>query len=490
MSGVAGNANNGGCFMDVTLEIKNNQAINRAEIPIKDFEEFRNIVIAPEYRVVNLFLLEEKLKNRIYAILANDELRKLYIVSCYVGNSYPSLTLEKPSLQMYERIIYEDFGVEPIGHPFLKPVRKLDNYEFLVSSDNQTHEVAVGPVHAGIIEPGHFRFICNGERVNHLEIQLGFQHRGVEKLLKNKPSVQLAESICGDSTIAYSLAFCRAMEALAGLNIGSKERLIRLIALEMERMAIHIGDIGAIAGDIGYYMAADVLAVTRTLVINTMLELSGSRFGKGLLKVGGVNYDIDLTIQDKIEKMLSEVKERVDKMVGAMFGHATVLSRLENTGIVSKKRAKEIGLLGLAGRASGVELDSRVYDDYEQFGHNIQTLASGDVYARTSLRYMEIKSSAQIITNMMGYLTGEIGNEFKELKLAPNCFVLSLVEGWRGEVAHCVFTEQNSFIDAYKIKDPSINNWFGLALAVRNNQISDFPVCNKSFNLSYCGFDL
>jgi Ni,Fe-hydrogenase III large subunit len=354
----------------------------------------------------------------------------------------------------------------------------------------EVHQVAVGPIHAGVIEPGHFRFMCNGETVYHLEIMLGYQHKGVEKLMIKSPSNQLAESICGDSTIGHSLAFARAIEGLSNISVPKRERLIRLIALEMERMAIHVGDIGAIAGDVGYYMAGDVLAVTRTLVINTMLELSGSRFGKGLMKIGGVNYDIDNNIKEKILKMLVEVNDRCDKMVKAMFGHATVLSRLENTGIVSRKRAKEIGLVGLAGRASGLETDSRIFDEYEELGHKIENLKTGDVYARAYLRYLEIKSSTELIKKMLISLHGEISKQRHNMKLTPNNFVFSIVEGWRGEIAHCIFTDHNSFIENYKIKDPSFNNWFGLAIAVRNNQISDFPVCNKSFDLSYCGFDL
>ena len=476
--------------MDVVLEIKNNQTIARNQIPVTEFENFKKYIISQEVRVINLFAKEEFLKNRLYAIVANEKNKQLFITSTYIGDSYPSFTTEKPCLHMFERLIYEENGIKPIGHPFLKPVRKHEKYEFLASSDNQTHEEAVGPVHAGIIEPGHFRFICNGERVNHLEIQLGYQHRGVESLLKTNPNIQLAETICGDSTIGHGLAFARAMESLSNITISDKERLIRLIALEMERMAIHTGDIGAIAGDVGYYMAADVLAVTRTLVINTMLELCGSRFARGLLKIGGVNYDIDETIKEKILKMLEQVNERVDKMVNAMFKHATVLSRLENTGIVSKKRAREIGLVGLAGRASGLETDSRIFDEYEEFGHTIENLNSGDVYARAYLRYLEIKSSTKLIKNILSKLNGEISKQRYSLNLKPNSFVFSIVEGWRGEIAHCVFTDHESFIETYKIKDPSFNNWFGLAIAVRNNQISDFPVCNKSFDLSYCGFDL
>lgn len=476
--------------MDV-VEIKNGVSVLRSFIPVVSFDDFRKRIISSEIRVLNLFCVEENLKNKLYAVLADEVNKKLYATSTFVADNFPSMTVDNPCLHMFERIIYEDTGVIPVGHPFLKPVRKQEGYEFLSASDYQTHEVAVGPVHAGIIEPGHFRFICNGERVNHLEIQLGYQHRGVEALLKKNPSIQLAESICGDSTVAHSLAFAKTMEALSGIEVSRKEQLIRCIALEMERMAIHVGDIGAIAGDVGYYMAADILAVTRTLVINTMLELSGSRFGKGLMKLGGVNYDIDAEIKDKIQKMLTEVCDRTDKVVKAMFGHATVLSRLENTAIVGKKRAKEIGLVGLAGRASGLEVDMRVYDSlYSEFEHKIETLSTGDVYARAYLRYLEINSSAKLIGKMMMKLDGEISKQRYRLALAPNSFVTTIVEGWRGEVVHTVLTDSMSYIENYKIKDPSVNNWFGLALAVRNNQISDFPVCNKSFNLSYCGFDL
>ncbi len=470
------------------IEINNNQKVKRSQIPVVEFEKFSETICAQNVRVINLFAKKENGKNRLYCIFADEKKKQLFLTTTFVGETYPSLTLKKPCLQMFERLIFEETNIKPEGHPFLKPVRKQEGYEFLKSEDNQTHEVAVGPVHAGIIEPGHFRFLCNGERVNHLEIQLGFQHRGVEKLLKNKPSIQLAESICGDSTIGHSLAYARAMESLCGIEVAQKEKTIRLIALEMERMAIHIGDIGAVAGDVAYQMAASILAVTRTLVINTMLELSGSRFGKGLMKLGGVNYDIDDEIKEKILKMLDEVLDRTEKTVNAMFTHATVLSRLENTGIVGKKKAKEIGLVGMAARASGEEVDARIFDDYKDF--KITTLKTGDVHARTYLRYLEIKKSADLIKSMLKDLNGDINNERFTLNLEAESFVFSVLEGWRGEIAHTVFTDENSFIETYKIKDASFNNWFGLALAVRNNQISDFPVCNKSFDLSYCGFDL
>ena len=412
---------------------------------------------------------------------------RLFVVSCYLENVFESITPDNPALHLFEREIYETFGIEPIGHPWLKPVRQNKNYKFLKSEDMQTHEVAVGPVHAGIIEPGHFRFLCNSERINHLEIQLGYQHRGVEKMLKETPSIQLAESICGDSTIAYALTFAHAIESLSNIKIDNRSKTIRQIALEMERIAIHIGDLGAIAEDVAYKMGSAVFGVTRTLIINTILEICGNRFGKGLIKIGGVNFDIDKKMQAKISSILQEVWKRTKKMMDAMNNNASVLSRLERTGIINTKHAKEIGMVGPAARACNIKIDSRKFDD-DNF--EILTTGGGDVHSRFYIRYVEIKQSIKIIESLLNNLDGEINSDKAIMNLAPNSFVTSITEGWRGELAHTVITDSNGFIQTYKIKDPSFNNWFGLAIANRNGQISNFPVCNKSFNLSYCGFDL
>ncbi len=474
--------------MTKTLRFKNTQLIRKTDIPVVDFNEFERLVSDTHYRVANLFINQEEYKNNLYAVIADDKNAELHIIGTIVGNEYPSLTLKRPSVHMFEREIFENYGITPTGHPWLKPVRVNEGYEFLKSDDHQSHEVAVGPVHAGIIEPGHFRFLCQGERVMHLEIQLGWQHRGVEKMLKNKPSIQLAESICGDTTIGHSLTFARGLEALSGIKVCPRAKTIRKIALEMERIAIHIGDIGAIAGDIAYMMAAEVLGVTRTLVINTMLEISGSRFGKGLMKIGGVNFDINEELQTKIVNMLEEVDSRVTEMCSAMFSNATVLSRLENTGLVSAKRAEEIGMVGPAGRASGLKIDGRIYDDYKNF--EIINATNGDVFARAQQRLIEIKQSKDMILELLDELNGALETPEIKTTLAKDTMCISVTEGWRGEIHHIIITDKNGQIEQYKIKDPSFHNWYGLALAVRNNQISDFPVCNKSFNLSYCGFDL
>jgi Ni,Fe-hydrogenase III large subunit len=264
----------------------------------------------------------------------------------------------------------------------------------------------------------------------------------------------------------------------------------------MERVAVHIGDLGAICGDVAYLMGSSVFGATRTLVINSMLSICGSRFGRGLVEVGGVNFDIDNELSEKTNRTLDKVYKDVERMSETMFSAPSVLSRLERTGVVGKNIAFEIGMVGLAARASGIALDVRTdhpWGYYRDLSVSKEILKNGDVFSRTYLRYIEIKRSIIIIKELLQKLQG---HENEEVFVAPNgplkeeCMVVSMVEGWRGEIVHIVLTNSNGDLSRYKIKDPSFNNWYGLGIAERNNGISDFPLCNKSFNLSYCGNDL
>ncbi len=480
------------------ITIKNNQRISILDIPVIDFEVLRAQLCASNLRVLSFFGVREGDFVKLYVALGDDEKGEIQLSSALIDKNikeYDSITAENLQYHMFEREFYEQFGILPKNHPWLKPVRKnLDSYDFFEMEGSSLHQVAVGPIHAGVIEPGHFRFNCQGEKVYNLEIMLGYQHRGVEDLIVKKPSIQLAESVCGDSVIAYAMAYSQIMEELSDTKISTKAKIIRRIALETERIAIHIGDMGAILGDIAYLMGKEVYGVTRTLVINTMLEISGSRFGRGLIDFGGVNFDIDKEMSEKIKDTLNEVKKTVEKMTKASLKSSTVMSRLEKTGVVNQETAQELNLVGMIGRSCGIDLDSR-FDFEDEFYKGLEKKpfrATNDAYSRFRIRYKEVMESISYTKHLLRQL-----DEYKDdsilsqaQKLIPASFALSIVESWRGELVHAALTDENGNLKRYKIKDPSFNNWWGLSMAVRNNGISDFPLCNKGFDLSYCGFDL
>lgn len=504
------------------IKIKNNTKVNLNDIPTLDIDDLRNEIISlvtiDKMRPIAFFGKDwGRGQVKLFVALADDGQNKpaatsdkeggFYITSSifHAGiKSYECLTNIIPSFHNFEREFFEEFKIEPLNHPWLKPLRKMGDgktdYPFFKMEGDEIHEVAVGPIHAGIIEPGHFRFMCNGENVYHLEIALGYQHKGVENLMVQAPSNQLIESIAGDSVIAYSLAYSNIMETVKGISVSNKAQLIRKMALEMERAAIHIGDLGAISGDIAYLMGASVFGATRTLVINTMLEFSGSRFGRGLITLGGVNFDIEEEKIKRALKTLDKVESDVTRMVKTMLKNSTVMSRLEKTGTISTERAQELGLVGIAARTAGVNLDSRFdYPDkwIKELNFKKEKFeGTGDVNSRFQLRYKEIIDSISMVRKIFEKLKEfknepvNSGYEVLSKENSKDSFAISVVEGWRGEVVHIAMTDNSGNLTRYKIKDPSFNNWYGLALAVRNNGVSDFPLCNKSFNLSYSGFDL
>lgn len=482
------------------LIIKNNTKIHIDDIPLLTPDELREELIVQNKRPIGFFGQKDNESIKLFVLLGNDEKGEIFVSSAIVdANNYESLTNQIPAFHIFEREFYEEFGIEPLNHPWLKPLRKNQNeYDFLEVEGDEIHQVAVGPIHAGVIEPGHFRFMCHGELVYHLEIMLGYQHRGCEKLMVKNPSNQLAESICGDSVIAYNIAYSQVMETLKDIKISDKAQLIRKIALEMERIGVHIGDMGAISGDIAYLMGASVFGATRTLVINTTLQMCGSRFGRGFIGVGGVNFDLSEEVITSTLKTLDKVEKDVERMTKAMLKNSTVMSRLEKTGTVSFERAKEIGLVGMPARACGINLDSR-FDFPDKWMKELKFenkpfKGKGDVNARFKLRYKEIMQSISMVRTLLkklcDYKNDPILTQIETNNFDKNSLAVSIVEGWRGEVVHIAITDSNGQISKYKIKDPSFNNWYGLALAVRNNGVSDFPLCNKSFNLSYSGNDL
>lgn len=503
------------------MELFNGGQISLSHIPILAVEEFRSQILGSCHdaaRLVNLFgALGPNGQVRLLAILGQDEEAELKILSTLISSQLPqyeSLTKDLSQAHLFEREIAEQWAIIPVGHPWLKPLRYHANYRsvadiwkniatktipgeypFYAVAGEEVHEVGVGPVHAGIIEPGHFRFQCHGEAVMHLEIQLGYQHRGIEPLMAGgdlKRSVLLSESIAGDTSIGHSMAFCEVVESLTGCVVTARAQAIRAVALELERLANHIGDLGALGMDAGFLPTSAYFGRMRGDYLNLLLSLTGNRFGKGLCRPGGILFDIDAKMADDFCLKLKKYGQEFQDVADLLFTRPSVLARFEGVGIIGLKDAKEIGLVGPSGRASQLECDVRT--NYSsgmwQFHHvPISLGAAGDVYARALVRRQEVVRSLEFLLRVLPSLpTGEIFVPPGPMK--PDTLAVSLVEGWRGEIMHVGISDTQGGFARYKIKDPSFHNWFGLALSMRGGEISDFPLCNKSFNLSYSGHDL
>ena len=426
-------------------------------------------------------------------------------------DAFESITPDCTQVHLFEREIAEQFGCIPTGHPWLKPVRFHSPYrgsgpdvqpsppigvmDFYQVDGDEVHEVAVGPVHAGIIEPGHFRFQCHGEKVFHLEISLGYQHRGIERRIPGGPAprtVHYMETLAGDTSIGHATAYCHAVEALGGVHAPAKAQFIRGIALELERIANHVGDLGALAGDVGYLPVASYCGRLRGDFLNMTALICGNRFGRDLTRPGGVLFDLDKNMVATLLDRLKAAERDTRDALRLLWDSASVVSRFEDAGPLSEEAAVELGLVGPVARACGLSRDVRT--DFPKgvyrYSHvPVCTWESGDVFARAYVRWLEIQNSVLFLRDELHELPeGPISTDVPPL--APRSMVASLVEGWRGEICHVALTDEAGKFSRYKIVDPSFHNWFGLALAMRGQEISDFPVCNKSFGLSYSGFDL
>ena len=497
--------------------IGNGEALALSAVPELSLAEFREAIIAGVRAGARLACLCADWDQRLFAVLAEDAQGRLRVAQTRLQQPYyPALTPECPQAHLFEREIAEQFGIIAEGHPWLKPVRFQPSWvpgrdawgrtgpiapgllDFYQVQGEQVHEVSVGPVHAGVIEPGHFRFQCHGETVLHLEIALGYQHRGLERALVGGPhplSLKHAETAAGDSSIAHSWAYCAILEGLAGVTVPGRSGWVRGLALELERCANHTGDLGALAGDVGFLPTASYCGRIRGDWLNLSAEVCGSRLGRDWLRPGGVRMEVEPDRAQALARRLTRVWADTQDAVELLWTAASVLNRFEAAGHLDPIQGREIGLVGVAARACG--LDQEVRRDhplgpYREHAISAALAQGGNVHSRAWVRWLELGESHSFLQDGLGRLArsapeprpGALG------PLAADSLCLALVEGWRGEVLHLAVTDRLGRFSRYKLVDPSFHNWYGLALALRGEQISDFPVINKSFNLSYCGHDL
>jgi len=417
---------------------------------------------------------------------------------------YHEMTTTQPALHCFERELHEQTGLRIAGHPWLKPVRyegrdqaAMNDYPFYKVDGKEVHEVAVGPIHAGVIEPGSFRFMCHGEQVVHLEVHLGYQHRGVEKrLLRSDPRrlAPLVETIAGDTSVGHTWAYCAAIEGLSGCDLDLETEVARAVALELERVAMHLASLSGLAADVGFLQGATTYGRLRTTAINTTMRLCGSRFGRTTIVPGGLGRPLTSASMSAVTEAIQVLQRDVAIINDCFLSSRTVQHRLQHVGVLTQSDAWSLGIVGHAARASGLAGDLRA--GVKRGAYDLVPLAAvscneGDCWARARIRILEIDASLAWLAEVSATYPGWSPPPRRVVgRLAPRQLVIAMAEGWRGEVVHCLETDEAGGLAHYKVQDPSLRNWMGLALAVRGNEISDFPICNKSFDLSYCGNDL
>jgi Ni,Fe-hydrogenase III large subunit len=482
---------------------------NGASVPWRDVPERGTVdfiagidaTLSQGARLSAMFGIPDGTATRMVAVLALDGDHTLLVQrSEPLRGAFPSLTPRHSQAHFFERELWEQHGLVPEGHPWLKPVR-LDRGggaavgSYFEVEGGEVHEVAVGPVHAGVIEPGHFRFQCQGEEVLHLEIALGFQHRGIEKALVGGPHgatmIQM-ETIAGDTSIGHATAYAMTLESLAGTEAPGRAQWLRAAALELERLANHTGDLGALANDVAFLPTSAACGRIRGDFLNLTAMVCGSRFGRRLVRPGGCGVDLEPERGTRLRESLHVAIDEADEASGWLWESNSTRTRFEGVGVVSAEEAGALGLVGPAARASGLARDVRFDHPAGWYRHAkvpVAVWAGGDVFARARVRWLELQRSGKFLLEQLesapdGHISAPVST------LAPGTLAVALVEGWRGEICHVAITSDAGRFARYKIVDPSFHNWAALAHSMRGQAISDFPLCNKSFNLSYCGVDL
>ncbi|MCA9454029.1 MAG: NADH-quinone oxidoreductase subunit C [Nitrospiraceae bacterium] len=435
---------------------------------------------------------------------------------------FESITPKVHAANWYEREIRDMFGLIAQGHPDLRrlvrhnhwpkgihPLQKNFPWNSVLqwrqppgSVDGHfihgegVFEVPVGPIHAGIIEPGHFRFTVAGEPIMHLDLQHFWKHRGVEKLFEQQTlsgGVALAERISGDTTLGHSLAYCQAVEMLWEIHVPRRARYLRSIFLELERLHNHIGDVGGICNDTAYGLAHAHCSRLKERVMQLNDRLTGSRFLRGVNCVGGVGIDLSTHQFSELVTELEHIERDFSELEQIIAVNASLIDRFESTGILKKQTAWDHGVVGVVGRASGIDRDlrrDRPFAAYDELSVRVAGSSHGDVRARVQVRVSEIHESIRIIREIHHMLPdGPLKGE-RQAVPDSGAWALSAVEAWRGEILYFLMIGEHERIHRCKVRDPSFVNWPAIQMAVIGNIIPDFPLINKSFSLSYAGNDL
>ncbi|MHB8520266.1 MAG: hydrogenase large subunit [Limisphaerales bacterium] len=477
-----------------------------------------------EARLANVFAEDARESHGVYFVyylFAIDSAHGFVTLQVALAPDKPeliSLANAVLAVNWQEREIQDLFGLKLIGHPNPRRCALHDDwpevYPLRRDFDLHTHlppftgprhkfrtvegegvfQVPVGPVHAGIIEPGHFLFSVAGEPVLYLQIRLSYTHKGTEKLFESLPvshAVFLAESISGDSSFAHATAFCHAVERAAGVEVPARARVLRTICLELERIYNHTADIGAIATDVGFMIANAHAMRLKEMVLRLNEQLTGNRLLRGMACPGGVRRDWLAAQTEALSSVLRTLRPEFDSLCSLIQASSSTRDRLEGTGILTPQTARDLGVVGLAGRASGIDRDLRrdfPHAAYDQVRFNVPVYSAGDVWHRMQVRIDEVIQSFSIIEQLLRELpTGLVSVKLSELP--ADRVALGYVEGWRGEIFHWIRTLPGNRLARCKVKDPSLQNWPALSEAIQGNIIPDFPVINKSFNLSYSGTD-
>jgi Ni,Fe-hydrogenase III large subunit/Ni,Fe-hydrogenase III component G len=498
---------------ELHFEIARGDALNLAKILHADFNAELRLMVANDRRA-------DKGVFEIHYLFVNDR-------ENWYAHATKNLTPEDPTIDSmatfyypasrFEREIKDLFGIEAIDHPDTRPLvrhafwpedyfplrknsvppEKFDDdgtpFPFKPVGGEGVYEIPVGPVHAGIIEPGHFRFSVVGETVIDLKIRLYFTHKGTEKLFEGRwptDGVELAERISGDTTIGHALAYCQAVESLADCDVPIRAKYLRIILLEMERLYNHIADFGMICNDTGFAVAYSHCFRIRERLLRLNKRLTGNRLLRGGLVLGGVGHDLppDVNLTAELDSIIADFNEIVD----ISLSNSMLVDRLEGAGHLTTNTATDYGVLGYVARASGLDVDARrdhPFAAYSTLQFRVPVFESGDVRARTKARVEEARESVSLIKQaFVAMPDGAIAKPLGSLPAFEPAF--GIVEGWRGAIVHWVMADEEGKLSRVKVKDPSFANWPALSFAMLENIVPDFPLCNKSFNQSYSGNDL